>query len=345
MGIFSSILAFFFSITSFFTVLFGNNLCTLTMVYNEDRGFVWECDIADKSVAAIKSESARGSVQTFVVEGIGEGRTEITATNKDGDTASCIIESVAQHNPYNGKFEYYYIEIIYNFGTYISYDEGITLTAQTPVEGGYWGFGFGADAPELKYEPETVDGVCEFEVINPFAEDMKYGTLFTYYAADGTPLENKFIAYVLNDDGTISYIDENRLAKIELPSDFSKLIFWNVTSDYSADEAEIISIYTTSDNYGGIYFPEDFASAEVLELMNTLVGELLGKVPVGGNETVVIEALKEGSAEFTLEKVDMYPLVKTEDGYEIDTEKYEVLETITIAVTVDADLNITYEIK
>ncbi len=342
MGIFSSILAFFFSITSFFTVLFGNNLCTITLVYNEDRGLVWECDIADDSVAAIKSENARGSVQTFVIEGISEGRTEITATNEDGDSTSCIIDSVAQYNPYNGDFEYYFIYVTYDFGTYISYDEGLTLTAQTPVEGGYWDFGFGADAPELKYEPETVNGVCEFEVINPFLEDMKYGTLFTYYAADGTPLENKFIAYVLNDNGTIDYIDKNRLAKIELPSDFSKLIFWNVTSDYSADEAEIISIYTTSDNYGSLYFPEDYEAAELTEI---LISEIFGKVPVNGTDTVVIEALKEGTAEFTLEKVDMYPIIKTEDGYEFVTERYEVLETITIAVTVDADLNITYEIK
>lgn len=342
MGIFSSILAFFFSITSFFTVLFGNNLCTLAMIYNEDRGFVWECDIADESVAVVKSERKGGSVQTFVIEGISEGRTEITATNKDGDSTSCIIDSVAQYNPYNGKFEYYYIEVPYDFGTYISYDEGITLTAQTPVEGGYWDFGFGADEPELKYEPETVDGVCEFEVINPYLEDIKYGTLFTYYAADGTPLENKFIAYVLDDDGTIDYIDENRLAKIELPSDTSKLIVWTLTSDYSADEAEIISIYTTSDTYGSLYFPEDYEAAEFIDM---LISEVFGKLPVNGTDTIVIEALKEGTAEFTLEKVDMYPLVKTEDGYKIDTERYEVLETITIAVTVDADLNITYEIK
>lgn len=345
MGIFSSILAFFFSITSFFTVLFGNNLCTLTMIYNEDRGLVWECDIADDSVAVVKSESKGGSVQTFVIEGISEGRTEITATNADGDSTSCIIESVAQYNPYNGDFEYYYIEVAYNFGTYISYDEGITLTAQTPVEGGYWDFGFGADEPELKYEPETVDGVCEFEVINPYLEDMKYGTLFTYYAADGTPLENKFIAYVLDDDGTIDYIDENRLTKIELSSDFSKLIFWTVTSDYSAEEAEIINVYTTSETYGSIYFPEDFTTTESMGFLNQLIEEVLGKVPVNGTDTVVIEALKEGTAEFTLEKVDMYPIVKTDDGYTIDLEKYEVLETITIVVTVDADLNLTYEIK
>ncbi len=345
MGIFSSILAFFFSITSFFTVLFGNNLCTIALVYNEDRGYVWECDIADDSVAAVKSQSAAGSVQTFIIEGISEGRTEITATNEDGDTTSCIIESVAQFNPYNGDFEYYYIEVIYDFGTYISYDEGITLTAQTPVEGGYWDFGFNADEPELKGEPETVNGVCEFEVINPYLDDMKYGTLFTYYAADGTPLENKFIAYVLKDNGTIEYVDESRLTKIELPSDFSKLIFWNVTSDYSADEAEIIGIYTTSDTYGNLYLPENFVSQELIDTMYSLLDELVGKLPVNGTDTIVIEALKEGTAEFTLEKVDMYPAVETENGYELDYGRCEVLETITITVTVDADLNLTYEIK
>lgn len=345
MGIFSSILAFFFSITSFFTVLFGNNLCTIALVYNEDRGYVWECDIADDSVAAVKSQSAAGSVQTFIIEGISEGRTEITATNEDGDTTSCIIESVAQFNPYNDDFEYYYIEVIYDFGTYISYDEGITLTAQTPVEGGYWDFGFGADEPELKYEPETVNGVCEFEVINPYLDDMKYGTLFTYYAADGTPLENKFIAYVLKDDGTIEYIDESRLTKIELPSDTSKLIFWTLTSDYTTDEAEIISIYTTSDTYGNLYLPENFMSPELVEIMNPLLDELVGKLPVNGTDTIVIEALKEGTAEFTLEKVDMYPAVETENGYELDYGRCEVLETVTITVTVDADLNLTYEIK
>lgn len=346
MGIFSGILAFFFSISSFFTVLFGNNLCTLAMVYNEDRGLVWECDIANDSVAVVKSEGKGGSVQSFIIEGISEGRTEITMTNKDGDTTSCIIDSVAQLNPYNGKLEYYYIEIPYDFGTYISYDEGITLTAETPVEGGYWDFGFDADEPEIKTSmPNTVNGVCTFEVINPYMDDVKYGTLFTYYSADGTPLENKFIAYTLKADGTIEYTNEDRLAKIELPSDFSKLVFWTVTSDYSAEEAEIISVYTTSENYGSIYFPEDFISGENREVIELLVEEMLGKVPVGGTDTVVIEALKEGTAEFTLEKVDMYPIVKTDDGYTVNTERYEVLETVTIAVTVDADLNITYEIK
>lgn len=341
-NIISAIMAFFFSISSFFTVLFGNNLCTLMMVYNEDRGYVWECDIADDDVAVVKSEKASGSVQSFVIEGISEGQTEITMTNKKGETAECIIYSSGEYNPYNGELEYYQIYVLYDFGEYISYDEGITLTAETPVEGGYWGFGFGADAPEITREPKTVNGVCTFDVINPYMEDMKYGTLFTYYDKDGTPLENKFLAYTLKENGTIKYTDESRLAKIELESDTSKCIFWNVTSDYTADEAEIINIYSVSDEYGSFYIPEDYESAELLQ---TVLDSLVGKFPVNGTDTVVIEALKEGTAEFTLEKVDMYPLVKTEDGYTIDTERYEVLETITIVVTVDADLNITYEIK
>ncbi len=340
--LFSSILAFFFSISSFFTVLFGNNLCTISMVYNEDRGFVWECDIANDDVAVIKSENRLGSAQTFVIEGISEGVTEITVTNQRGETESCIIESIAEINPYNGKTEYYYIWILYDFGSYISYDEGITLTAESPVEGGYWGFGFGADEPELISEPVTVNGICTFDVINPYMDDVKYGTLFTYYDKDGNPLENKFIAYTLKEDGTIAYTDESRLTEIALDSDISKLIFWNIASDYTADEAEIISIYSVSDEYGSLYIPEDFENAE---LVQDVIESLIGKIPVNGTETVVIEALKEGTAEFTLEKVDMYPLVKTENGYEIDTERYEVLETITIVVTVDADLNLTYEIR
>lgn len=339
---FSAIMAFFFSISSFFTVLSGSNLCTVMMTYNEDRGYVWECDIADDSIAAVKKERISGSVQSFVIEGISEGRTAVTMTNKRGDTAECIIDSIGEYNPYNGKLEYYYIYVAYDFGTYISYDEGITLTAEAPVDGGYWGFGFGADEPEIVSEPETVNGVCTFDVINPFMEDVKYGTLFTYYDKDGNPLENKFLAYTLKEDGTIKYIDENRLAKIELPSDFSKLVFWNVSDDYEESEAaEILSIYITSDTYGSMYFPEDFSSEAIKDILE----EIIGKVPVNGTDTVVIEALKEGTAEFTLEKVDMYPLVKSEDGYELDMERCEVLETVTISVTVDADLNITYEIK
>ncbi len=341
-SIFTSILAFFFSISSFFTVLFGNNLCTISMVYNEERGYVWECDIANDDVAIIKSENRLGSAQTFVIEGISEGQTEVTVTNTRGETQSCIIYSTSEVNPYNGKHEFYQIYVLYDFGTYISYDEEITLTAENPVDGGYWGFGFGADEPELATEPVTVNGICSFDVINSYSEDVKYGTLFVYYDKDGNPLEEKFLAYTLKENGTIEYTDESRLTEIELEADFSKLIFWNVTSDYTANEAEIISIYFSSDEYGSVYVPEDYPSSDILEM---LIGEVLGKVPVNGTETVVIEALKEGTAEFTLEKVDMYPLVKTENGYEINTERYEVLETITIVVTVDADLNLTYEIK
>lgn len=345
-NIFSAIMAFFFSITSFFTVLSGQHLGIVTMAYDEDRGYVWECDIADDSIAAVKSERKFGSFQTFSIEGLKEGRTAVTVTNKRGETAECIIDSVGEYNPYNGKLEYCYIYVVYDFGTYISYDEGITLTAETPVDGGYWGFGFSSDEPELASEPKTVNGTCTFDVINTFMEDIKYGSLFTYYDKNGTPLENRFLAYTLKDDGTIEYTDESRLAKIELPSDLSKLVFWTVSDNYEqSDAAEIISIYNTSDTYGSLYFPEDFSSVESKELLNLLLEEIVGKIPVNGTDTVVIEALKEGTAEFTLEKVDMYPLVKTDDGYVLDTSRYEILETVTVAVTVDADLNITYEIK
>lgn len=342
LNIFSSILAFFFSISSFFTVLLGNNLCTISMIYDEGRGHVWECEIADDDIAFVRAESTTRSTQNFVLEGKTEGRTEVTLTNQDGESTSCIIDCIPEINPYNGDIEFYYIDIPYNFNTYISYDEGITLTAETPVEGGYWDFGFDSYAIELKSDPETVNGVCTFDVINTSLEDEHHGILFTYYSADGTPLENEFLAFTLKEDGTIFYTPENRLAKIALPCDWSKLIVWNVADYGESDAADIISIYTTSDVYGSMYFPEDYEAAE---LTAALIGEILGKVPVGGNQTVVVEALKEGTAEFTLEKVDMYPIVEGEDGYEIDFEHYEVLETVTVAVTVDADLNISYEIK
>lgn len=342
LGIFSSILAFFFSITSFFTVLFGNNLCTISMIYDEGRGHVWECDIADDDIAVIKAESTTRSTQNFVLEGKAEGRTEVTLTNQDGESTSCIIESIPEINPYNGDIEYYYIAIPYNFNTYISYDEGITLTAETPVDGGYWDFGINNYEIELKSDPETVNGVCTFDVINTSLEDEHHGILFTYYSADGTPLENEFLAFTLKEDGTIFYTPENRLAKVALPCDMSKLIVWNVADYGTSDAADIINIYTTSDVYGGIYLPEGFISQE---LADALLFELIGKIPVGGEQTVVIEALKEGTAEFTLEKADMYPLVETEDGFTIDAGRYEVLETVTIAVTVDSELNISYEIK
>lgn len=339
---FSMIMAFFFSISSFFTVLTGGNLGGLILEYDPASGNVWECEIEDESIAVIAGESTLGSFQSFSVEGISEGRTAATATNQNGETLECIFDSVPEINPYNGKTEYYTIVVAYNFGTFISYDGGITLTAESPVEGGYWDFGFG-NAVELKSEPETVNGVCTFDVINTSLEDEKHAVLFTYYAPDGTPLENVFKAYTLTADGEIVYTPENRLAKIELPSDFSKLIVWNLSpASLDSEAAEIISIYPISDVYGSLYLPEDYASVEeMLELLDMLIG----KVPVGGNDVVVIEALKEGTASFTLEKVDMYPIVQTEDGFTVNTERYEILETVTVEVTVDADLNISYEIK
>lgn len=339
---FSMIMAFFFSLTSFFTVLTGGNLGGLILEYDPASGNVWECEIADEDVAVITGESTLGSFQTFSIEGISEGRTLATATNKNGETLECIFDSVPEINPYNGKIEYYTILVAYDFGSFISYDEGITLTAESPVEGGYWDFGFGYSV-ELKSAPETVNGVCTFDVINTTLEDEKYAVLFTYYAPDGTPLENQFKAYTLTADGEIVYTPENRLAKIEFPSDFSKLITWTLSpASVDSETAEIISIYTVSDTYGSLYLPEEYTTYEA---MLELLEELIGKVPVGGNDVVVIEALKEGKARFTLEKVDMYPIVETEDGFEVKTDRYEILETITVEVTVDADLNISYEIK
>jgi len=341
---FSAILAFFFSISSFFTVLFGNNLCTITTVYNEDRGLVWECDIANEDVAVIKNEKRLGSVQSFAIEGISEGQTEITLTNKKGETESCVIYSLAEVNPYNGKIEFYRIYVLYDFGTYIRYDEGITLTAETPVEGGYWDFGLSDYEPELASDPKTLDGVCTFNVINTSMTDEKYGNLFTYYDKNGIPLETKFIAYTLKKDGTISYIDENKLAKIELPADFSKLQMWRVAEDsVESNTAEIINIYLTSDTYGSIYIPDNLFSEAMSEFLDAIMNNI--KVPVDGESTVVVEALREGTAEIKLEKVDMYPIIETENGYDIDLERCEVIETVTVTITVDENLNISYEIK
>lgn len=342
LSIFSTIMAFFFSLTSFFTVLTGGNLGGLILEYNPASGNVWECEIADEDVAVIVGESTLGSLQTFSVEGISEGRTLATATNQNGETVECIFDSVPEINPYNGKIEFYNIILAYDFGSFISYGEGITLTAEAPVEGGYWDFGFGYSV-ELKSAPETVDGVCSFDVINTTLEDEKYAVLFTYYAPDGTPLEHAFKAYTLTADGEIVYTPENRLAKIELPSDLSKLITWTLSpASVDSETAEIISIYTVSDTYGSLYLPEDYTSSEALI---EVLDELIGKLPVGGNDVVVIEALKEGKAKFTLEKVDMYPIVETEDGFEVRTDRYEIIETVTVEVTVDTDLNISYEIK
>lgn len=338
---FAMILAFFFSISSFFTVLSGNHLGGLILQCDPASGNVWECEIENEDVAVIVDERTIGSLQTFSVEGISEGRTIATATNKNGETVECIFDSVPEINPYNGKIEFYDIILAYDFGSFISYGEGITLTAETPVEGGYWDFGYSGYV-EVKNEPETVNGVCTFDVINTTLEDEKHGVLFTYYSADGTPLESQFKAFTLTADGEIVYTPENRLAKIELPSDWSKLIFWELSpASVDSETAEIISIYPASDTYGSIYVPEDYPSAEVLK---ELYDELFGKVPEGGNDVVVIEALKEGKARFTLEKVDRYPIVETKDGYEVNSEKRVILETINVEVTVDADLNISYEI-
>ena len=342
LNIFSLIMAFFFSVSSFFTVMTGKNLGSVILDYDPASGYDWECEIEDESIAVIADEKTLGALQTFSIEGISEGRTTLTATNKNGETLEGILDSVAEINPYNGKLEYYQMTVAYGFGEYISYDDGITLTAETPVEGGYWDFGLGYYI-ELKSDPETVNGICTFDVINTTLEDEKNGILFTYYSADGTPLENQFKSFTLTADGKIVYTPESRLAKIELPSDMSKLITWSVSpASLDSESAEIISIYSVSDTYGSVYVPEDYPSAETLE---ELLDTILGKLPVGGNDVIVIEALKEGTAKFTLEKVDMYPIVKTEDGYTVNTERREILETVNVEVTVDADLNISYEIK
>lgn len=341
LNIFSMIMAFFFSLTAFFTVLSGDNLGSIILDYDPENGIEWECEVEDESIAVIVDENTLGSLQTFTLEGISEGRTEVTVTNKNGETLEGIFESVAEVNPYNGKIEYYQMYVAYGFGEYIAYDEGITLTAEAPVEGGYWDFGF-ADYVETKSEPVTVNGICTFDVINTTLEDEKHAVEFIYYAADGTPLEHRFKAFTLTADGEIVYTDENRLAKIELPSDFSKLIYWELSpASLDSESAEIISIYPVSDVYGSLYLPENLSSDEYAQLLE----ELLGKIPVGGNDVVVIEALKEGTAKFTLEKVDVYPIVETADGYTVNTERREILETVTVEVTVDADLNISYEIK
>lgn len=343
LSLFSILLAFFFSISSFFTVLTGDNLEKLYLDYDPASGNVWECEIENKDIAIIKDEKISRNEQCFTIEGIGEGVTIITATNQNGETLECIIESYAEINPYNGETEYYQVYVLYDFGDYISYDEGITLTAESPVEGGFWDLSTFSDYVEVKTTPETVNGVCTFDVINTTLEDEKYAVLFTYYSPDGIPLENQFKAFTLTKDGEIVYTPENRLAKIELPSDFSKLITWTLSpASVDSETAEIISIYPVSDTYGSLYFPEEYESADLLA---QLIETLLGKVPVGGNDVIVIEALKEGTAKFTLEKVDMYPIVKTDNGYEIVTERREILETVTVEVTVDADLNISYEIK
>ena len=337
----SIILAFFFSLTSFFTVMTGGNLGGLVLEYDPASGNVWECEIADEDVAVIVGESTLGALQTFSVEGISEGRTLATATNRNGETLECIFDSVAEINPYSGAVEYYKIILAYDFGSFISYDEGITLTAKNPVDGGYWDFGFSSSA-ELRTEPVTVNGVCKFDVINTTLEDEKHAVHFTYYAPDGTPLEHEIKVYTLTADGKIVYTPENRLAKIELPSYFSKLISWNPSPASLPPEcAEIAAVYYISDKYGSFYLPEEVYSEETLQEID----EMLGMLPVEGTDIFVIEAVKEGTARFTLEKVNMHPIIITDDGYTIKENRYEILETVIVEVTVDSDLNISYEIK
>ncbi|MBQ2974456.1 MAG: hypothetical protein IJE19_08875 [Clostridia bacterium] len=342
LNFFLMIMAFFFSMTSFFTVLSGDNLGKIVMDYDPSSGEVWECKVENENVAVLTDEIILGSHQTFTLKGISSGRTAVTLTNENGKSVEGIFESNAVVNPYNGKTEYYHMVVAYNLEKYIPYDEGITLTAENPVEGGYWVTD--TSAPELRtWPPESENGVCTFDVINTSLKDENYAVFYTYMSPDGTPLETQFKAYTLTADGEIVYTDENRLAKIELPSDRSKLIGWELSpASIDSETAEIINIYPVSDTYGSIYMPEDYPSAETVK---ELFEELYGKMPVGGNDIVVIEALKEGTATFTLEKVDRYPIVETEDGYEINAERYEILETITVEVTVDADLNISYEIR
>ncbi len=335
------IMAFFFSVSSFFTVLSGDNLGKIVMDFDPSSGEVWECKVENENVAVLTDEMILGSYQTFTLKGISSGRTAVTLTNENGESAEGIFESNAVINPYNGKIEYYHMVVAYNLGKYISYDEGITLTAETPVEGGYWVTD--TSAPELRtWPPENENGVCTFDVINTSLEDENYAVFYTYMSADGTPLETQFKAYTLTADGKIVYTDENRLAKIELPSDRSKFIGWELSpASVDSESAEIVNIYPVSDTYGSIYLPEDFPSAEEIQ---ELIEEMYGKFPVGGNDIIVVEALKEGKAKFTLEKVDRYPIAETEDGYEVVDSKRKILETVTVEVTVDADLNISYEI-
>lgn len=342
LNFFSVIMAFFFSVSSFFTVLSGDNLGKIVMDYDPSSGEVWECKVENENVAVLTDEIILGSRQTFTLRGISSGRTAVTLTNENGKSVEGIFESNAVVNPYNGKTEYYHMVVLYNLEKYISYDEGITLTAENPVEGGYWVTD--TSAPELRtWPPEAENGVCTFDVINTSLKDENYAVFYTYMSPDGTPLETQFKAYTLTADGEIVYTDENRLAKIELPSDRSKLIGWELSpASVDSETAEIVNIYPVSATYGSIYMPEDYPSAEEVK---ELFEEIYGKMPVGGNDVIVIEALKEGTATFTLEKVDRYPIVETEDGYEINAERYEILETLKVEVTVDADLNISYEIR
>lgn len=345
LNIFSGILAFFFSITSFFTVATGGHRADFAVEYDEASGLVWECDIQNDDLAFVYKESARGNTQKFTFEATGEGRTYAVLTAENGETTEVILDCYEQINPYNGKHAYYMVYVTYSSDEYIDYEENITLTAETPVEGGYWDYI--SNGMEIKSDAETVNGVCEFDVINPYDEDFKCDTLFTYYAEDGTPLELRFEVFTLNTDGSIVYAPDESIAIVELPSDTSKFIFWQLpdSTEFSGDGVvRICGNYSHSDTYGRFYIP-DFVDAETKALIDMLMDQLIGKVPVGGYDAVVLEAIGEGTTEFKLTKVDVNPIVQTSDGYSVIPDRCEVLETVTVVVTVDADKNISYEIK
>lgn len=345
LNFFSGILAFFFSITSFFTVATGGHRADYEVDYNEASGLVWECDIQNDSLAFVYKESVRGDSQKFTFEATGEGRTYAVLTAENGETKEIIIDCFEQINPYNGKHAYYMAYISYSSDEYINYEENITMTPETPVEGGYWDYA--TNFMQVKSDPKTVKGVCEYDVINPYNEDLKCDALFTYYAEDGTPLEMYFSVFTLTLDGKIVYVPEESIAIIELPSDNSKFICWLLPdeTDFSGDDIiRICANYSHSDTYGSFYIPE-YVDADLRESVTLLMEQLLGKVPVGGYDNIVLEAIGEGTTEFKLTKVDMNPIVQTSEGYDVVFDRCEVLETVTVVVTVDADLNISYEIK
>lgn len=345
LSLFSGILAFFFSITSFFTVTTGGHRDEFSVDYNEASGLVWECDIQNDDIAFVYNESSKGNTQKFTFEATGEGRTYAVLTAENGETKEVILDCYEEINPYNGKHAYYVVYISYSSDEFINYEENITLTPETPVEGAYWDYT--TNFMELKSDPETVKGVCEFDVINSYGEDMKCDTLFIYYAEDGTPLEMYFQVFTLTTDGEIVYAPEESIAIIDLPSDTSKYVGWIFSGDEGFTGDGVVRIcgsYVHSDTYGNFYIPE-YIEEDIRDIALQLLDRLLGKVPVEGYDSIVLEAIGEGTTEFKLSKVDMCPFVKTADGYEIITDRCEVIETVTVVVTVDADLNISYEIK
>ncbi len=345
LNIFSGILAFFFSITSFFTVTTGGHRADFAVDYDEATGLVWECDIQNDNIAFVYKENTRGKTQTFTFEATGEGRTYAVLTAENGETKEVIIDCYDQINPYNGKHVYYQALVYCSSDEFIDYEENITMTPETPVEGAYWIYS--TNFMEVKSDSVTKMGICEYDVINTYGEDIKCDTLFTYVAEDGTPLEMYFQVFTLTADGKIIYAPEESIAIIDLPSDTSKYVGWIFSGDdgYTGDGIiRICGSYVHSDTYGSFYIP-DYIDENIRDSVIVMLDYLLGKVPVEGHDSIVLEAIAEGTTEFKLSKVDMCPFVKTADGYEIVVDRCEVLETVTVVVTVDKDLNISYEIK